>query len=46
LFEQEVLPVIEYYEKSNRLTVINGEQSIKDVHKDILKALDLAQGSN
>lgn len=39
LFEKEVGLVIEYYEKSNRLVRINGEQSIEDVHKDILKAL-------
>ena len=39
LFEEEVVPIIEYYEKSNRLTRVNGEQSIEDVHKDIMKAI-------
>lgn len=39
LFEREVVPVIEYYEKSDRLTRINGEQSIEDVHRDILRAI-------
>jgi len=38
-FEEEVMPVIAYYEKSNRLTRVNGEQSIEDVYKDIIKAL-------
>ena len=40
LFEKEVRPVIDYYEKQGRLIRINGEQSIEDVHKDILKALE------
>lgn len=39
LFEREVLPVIEYYEKSNRLIRINGEQSVEDVHRDIMSAI-------
>lgn len=39
LFKKEVMPVIEYYKKSDRLTSINGEQSIEDVHKDIMKAI-------
>jgi adenylate kinase len=38
-FEEEVVPVIVYYEKSKRLIRINGEQSIKDVHRDIMKAV-------
>lgn len=40
LFEREVLPVIEYYDKSKRLIKINGEQSIEDVHKDIMKVFE------
>jgi len=39
LFEKEVMPVVKYYEKSNRLIRINGEQSIEDVHKDIMEEL-------
>lgn len=39
LFEKEVVPVVEYYEKSNRLIRANGEQGIEDVHGDIMKAL-------
>lgn len=39
-FEQSVVPVIKYYEKQGRLIRINGEQSIQDVFKDILKAID------
>lgn len=39
LFEKEVAPVIDYYQKSGRLARINGEQSIEDVHGDILKAI-------
>jgi len=39
LFEKEVGPVIDYYEKQSRLIRINGEQSVEDVHKDIMKAI-------
>lgn len=39
LFEKEVVPVIQYYEKLKRLIRINGEQSIEDVHRDIMEAL-------
>ncbi len=38
-FEKETKPVINYYKKQNRLIEVNGEQSIEDVSKDILKAL-------
>lgn len=38
-FEEDVMPVIAYYEKSKRLAQINGEQSVQDVHKDIMKAI-------
>lgn len=40
LFEKEVGRVIEYYEKSGRLIRVNGEQSVEDVHRDVMKALD------
>lgn len=38
-FKTDVVPVINGYKKQGRLIEINGEQSIKDVFKDILKAL-------
>lgn len=38
-FRTDVQPVINYYRKTDRLIKINGEQSIEDVFKDILKAL-------
>jgi len=39
LFEQEVQPVVEFYEKKGLLVKINGEQSIEDVHKEILEKI-------
>lgn len=38
-FEKSVVPAIDYYKKQKRLIKINGEQSIEDVFKDILKAV-------
>lgn len=38
-FEKEVMPVIAYYERSNRLTRVNGEQSVEDVHRDVMNAI-------
>ena len=38
-YEKRVVPTVEYYEKQGRLVKINGEQSIEDVFKDILKAI-------
>lgn len=38
-FQTEVKPAINYYEKRGGLIKINGEQSIEDVFKDILKVL-------
>ncbi len=38
-FETEVKPAINYYEERGELIKINGEQSIEDVFKDILKVL-------
>lgn len=40
-FEEFVVPVIDYFKKSGRLLTVNGEQSIDDVHKDVLKVLDI-----
>jgi adenylate kinase len=38
-FKKNVMPVINYYKKQNRLIVINGDQSIEKVYQDILKGL-------
>ena len=38
-FKSEVRPAINYYRKKKELVRINGEQSIENVFKDILKAL-------
>lgn len=38
-FKKDVQPIVNYYRKTGRLIKINGEQSIEDVFKDILKAL-------
>jgi len=38
-FQTEVKPAINYYEKRGELIKINGEQSIEDVFKDVLKVL-------
>ena len=38
-FKTDVQPSINYYKKRGELIEINGEQSIEDVFKDILKAL-------
>ncbi len=38
-FKNEVIPVINYYKKQRKLKTVNGEQSIEDVFKDILKVV-------
>lgn len=38
-YKTDVQPIVNHYRKSGRLTKINGEQPIKDVLKDILKAV-------
>jgi len=38
-FRTDVLPVINFYRKTGRLIRINGEQSIENVFKDILKII-------
>lgn len=38
-YKTDVLPAVNYYKKKGELIVINGEQSIENVSKDILKAL-------
>lgn len=36
-FQKETLPVLDYYRKKGLLIEIDGEQSIPEVHKDIIK---------
>lgn len=38
-FKNEVIPVLNYYKRQGKLIVINGEQSIEDVFKDVSKAI-------
>lgn len=40
LYEQEVVPAIEFYEQKGLLIKINGEQSIEDVHKEIMEKIE------
>jgi adenylate kinase len=40
-FQKEVVPVLNFYKKQNRLIKINGEQSIENVFKDILKSINI-----
>lgn len=40
-FQEYVMPVIYYYREQNRLIEINGEQSVEQVHQDVIKALGL-----
>lgn len=39
LFHSVTEPVLEYYHGKRRLLEINGEQSVEDIHKEILKKL-------
>lgn len=39
LFEEEVVPVIDFYEKKGLLVKINGEQPIEEVHREILEKI-------
>lgn len=38
-FKTDVQPIVNYYRKTDRLIKINGEQSIENVFKDILRAI-------
>jgi len=38
-YKKETIPVINYYKRKEKLIEINGQQSIEDVFKDILKAI-------
>lgn len=38
-YREDVLPTVEYYRKKGNLIEINGDQSIEDVHKEIMEKL-------
>lgn len=38
-FRQEVMPVIDFYRKKNRILEINGEGKVEDIHKRIVRKL-------
>jgi adenylate kinase len=40
-YQEEVVPVVEYYREKGVLVEINGEQSIEEVHQEILEKLHL-----
>jgi len=40
-FDENVLPVVEHYEKIGKLIKINGEQSIEKIHEDIRVSLNI-----
>jgi len=39
-FKTEVGPVVDFYKSNNRMTVINGEQSVSAVFNDIMKEIE------
>ena len=39
LYHKEMRPVLDYWNKSEKLISVNGEQSIKKIHVDIIKEL-------
>jgi len=43
VFYRETAPVIEYYQQSGKLIIINGEQSIDQVYNDIVEAIEAMQ---
>ena len=43
-YEQSTHPVIEYYEKSNLLKVVNGERKITDINTEISGLIDAIKG--
>ena len=40
-FEEFVVPVLSYFKESGRLLTVNGEQSIEEVQKEVIKKLEL-----
>ena len=47
-YENKVIPAMNYFKSKTRYTIytINGEQSIENVHKDIIKALGLSDSES
>jgi adenylate kinase len=41
MFHEWTLPVLEYYKKQRQLATIDGEQEVKQVFQDIMRALKL-----
>lgn len=41
LFHELTEPVIDYYRQHHKLVEVNGEQSIEDIHKEIMTHIDL-----
>lgn len=39
-YREQITPIIEYYRQHGILTIINGQQSIADVQRDICRAVD------
>jgi adenylate kinase len=39
LFHEKTQPILEYYKKQHMLLEVNGEQTIEDIHKEIMKHL-------
>lgn len=44
LFHSMTLPVIDYYRQQNKLIEVNGEQSIEEIHSDVLKEIEGRNG--
>ena len=44
-FKKETKPTLNYYRKQGRVITINGEQSIENVFKDVVKAMNPAQNT-
>jgi adenylate kinase len=45
-FAQQTAPLIDYYEAQGKLVRVNGQQSIKEVTTELLRALNLSQVSS
>jgi adenylate kinase len=46
LYHKKIKPLLDYFEKNDKLIEINGEQSIDKVRKDILKKLSVKKNDN
>ncbi len=43
MYHKQEADVLEFYQEQNLLNKINGEQSIKDIHQDILKLIETSK---